>query len=243
MVNLNMELKTIELPAIFTEEVWKDMGEVADWKKHIGKPRVSYSQINTWTNMSYEKEPKQAYIREKFLGIPKMIPEAFGQFGDAVEDYICFKKNEWGFSQTELDTLNKIKPLGTFQTPILIDFETFVLIGYLDDSNKTTIRDYKTASNSSKEQYLNGEYKKLHIYALDWLLNKGKMPKKLEVVIIERNGNAFGGGALTVGGQIWVKDFKPTEEELLTMKKLIIDTVSEISDYYKVFKKFTVKSV
>ena len=229
----------IVLPKIFDKETWEKMGSKPEWEQHIGKPRISYSQINTWTNTSYEKYPKYAYITENFLGVPKNIPEAFGEFGGVVEDYICYRKNDFGLKTSETKTLDKIKPLGTFQVPILLEFEGFVLIGYIDDRNDKILRDYKTASNSSKEQYLNGDYKQLHIYALDDLLNKGKLVSKLEVVIIERLGNAFNGGGLSVGNEIWKKEFKPTKEELLEMRDKVQSITEEISEYYKVFLKMT----
>ena len=70
-----------------------------------------------------------------------------------------------------------------------------------------------------------------------WIVNKKPLPKVLEVVIIERLGNAFNGEGLSVGKEIWTKQFPVVKKELLEMQKYVQKTTEQISDYYKVFKK------
>lgn len=221
-----------------------------DLNKYIGKPKISYSDLNLFLNETYSKNSLRDYVLQQFLKVPSSIPEAYGEFGKATEDYICKKENTWGFSDEERQVLDTIKPLGEFQQGFVIDFDDFVLIGLKDDvcevCDTRLIRDYKTASESSYEkQYKEAESNmQLKIYALSWYLNKHIIPDKLQLVVVERFGNPFAkeesDRKLRVGKNVWIKEFITNEKELLELKDEIVKNVRLISSYYQVFTKLNI---
>ena len=208
-----------------------------------GQQTISYSQIKLWHDekgFSTGLMGRMEYIRSYMLG--EEYPDwGWGQFGTEVEDYICERKGADLFTDAEKATMEKVVPLGNFQVPIAIDFGDFIFTGYKDDANddESILRDYKTASARSKEQYYGDGYKQLDLYALDTFKKTGKLPDELQVTIIERNGNAFRGGreVLTVGENIWEVQREVDKVRIDSMENLIVETAKEISEYYKVFKE------
>lgn len=218
-----------------------------EWEKFIGKPKISYSDINLFLDSTYSSNPIRDYVLQQFLKVPSVIHSSFGEFGHAMEDYICKRENNYGFTEPELKVLEQIEPLGTYQTGFLIDFNDFSLVGLTDDMcfedcNEKVIRDYKSASESSYlKRYADKKNNlQLNIYALEWMENKGIIPHRMELVTVERKGNPFKSEKLTVGENIWTKEYIVTKEELLILKQQIIDTVNLISEYYKIFTKINV---
>lgn len=214
-----------------------------------GRPRVSYSQISSWNSDKAFNKPmikdkfvevsgKEGYILDKFLkyNFPSSPMDAFAPFGQKVEDAIC-NQDFKGFYKNEIDTLKRIKPIGVFQKEFVIDFGDFTLSGFKDDCDEeeTILRDYKTCSVSSLEQYKKDTYYQLDIYALDTLKQKGRLPNTLEVVAIERKGNPFRGEELTVGENVWVIERQTSKERLEYLEEYIRATVEEISDTYKLY--------
>lgn len=209
-----------------------------------GKYYTSYSQINDWNaakGFSTGLKGKQEFILKYFCGIDFPDTAGFAQFGNEVEDYILNRSNADKFTDEEKETLEKIQKLDVHQHEIMIPFDGFYVKGFIDDSTSdfAHIRDYKTASLNSSKKYYEGEYKQLDFYALGIRALTGVLPSKLEVCIIERNGNGFRGGrdVMSVGKEIWYIDRKTDENRLKELEEYIIKTVHEISDYYKVFKQ------
>lgn len=218
-----------------------------------GRPRLSYSQVSSWGKDSSFNSPiingktvkisgKEGYILEKFLNyqFPQSAMDAFAPFGQKVEDAIC-EQDFKGFYANEIETLKRIKPIGVFQREFTIDFGDFTLLGFKDDCDEeeTHLRDYKTASESSVQQYYGDDYYQLDIYALDTFKKFGRLPEKLEVVAIERKGNPFRGEELTVGKEIWTIDRETSEKRLEFVEDKIRKTASEISDAYKLYLDVT----
>lgn len=210
-----------------------------------GKPYISYSQYSLWKEMksfNFGIIGKLEYFASYFIG--HRSPDiGWAQFGIDVEDYICNKVGADKFTDEELKTLNKVKPLGQFQNEIWLDLGGFFLLGYIDDQNEdgTHIIDYKTASKNSIKKYYAPDYNQLKSYALKHFKETGVIPK-LEVVGIERNGNAMYGGreALTVGSEIWRIPIQTSAQELEELEKDIIKVAHEISEYYEIFLKMNV---
>lgn len=209
-----------------------------------GTPYISYSQVKLWNEakgFSTGLLGRHEYIRSYFLGEQYADKGGFGQFGTEVENYICKRENADQFTDAERAVLDQIEPLGIFQKQIKIPFDGFYLTGYIDDVNPeyTKIRDYKSASVKSKEKYYADDYWQLDLYSLFIKKEQGKLPKELEVCIIERLGNGFKGGraAMTVGTNIWYVPRKTNKERLKTIEQNIINTATEISKYYEVFCK------
>ena len=230
----------IQLPKTFKQRDIDYLKGNPDWQEHIGKPKISYSEISKMWENQYVKNPLKEYVLQHFLGQESTIPDVYGKFGSCVEDFICLGKQECELNESEKELLRQVKPYGNYQVPFLIDFGDFVFVGKKDDQNDdcSIIRDYKTASENSVTQYKEGypKYKQLHAYALERYINHESIPK-LELIAIERLGNPFKSEPLKVGSNIWRYEFVPTEKELLELKENIINTVKEISDFYKVFLK------
>lgn len=208
-----------------------------------GRYSISYSQIKLWHDIkgfSTGLMGRMEYIRSYMLG-EEYKDWGWGQFGTEVEDYICERQWADKFTDEEKATMKKVIPLGNFQVPIEIDFKDFIFKGFKDDTNddESILRDYKTASVKSKEQYYGEDYKQLDLYALDTLKKTGNLPKELQVTIIERNGNAFRGGrdVLTVGENIWEVQREVDKVRIDSMENLIVETAKEISEYYAVFNE------
>lgn len=208
-----------------------------------GNYYISYSQISGWNaakGFNTGLQGKQEYIRSYFLG--ENFPSGpFATFGKEVENYITENKDEDKFTDEELLTLNKIRPIGIFQKEFRLKYNGFYVLGYIDDCDEelTHLRDYKTGSSSSVKKYYESSYEQLDIYALAARQITGKLPNKLEVCAIGRAGNGFkeGRGALKVTGDIWYIERKTDEQRLNTIEANIQRTVQEISHTYKVFLK------
>ena len=211
-----------------------------------GKPYISYSQVKAWNdkkgfNTGYLG--RYEYMLSYFFG--EDWPDAgWAQFGQEVEDYICERKNAAAFSEAEKKVLNTIVPLGTFQKEIKIDFGDFYLLGYIDDatSDLMYLRDYKTCSENSSKQYYTPEYKQLDIYAMWVKQQTGKYPERMEVVMVEREGNCFRGGGrnvLSVKNEVWYHPRTTSEERQAELKDYIRKTAEDISKHYQAFLKIT----
>lgn len=209
-----------------------------------GVPFVSYTQISLWNEAkgyNTGMAGKHEFIRSYFLGEKYPDRGGFGEFGEDVEAYITKRERADKFTPQELTLLEGIKPLGNFQKEIRIPFDGFYLKGYIDDTSDdgSIIRDYKTASEKSKEKYGKDDYWQLDVYALDYYTRTGQLPNKLELYIIERLGNGFKGGrsAMSVGERKWHVLRQTSIERLDKLKASIASTAEEISAYYQVFLK------
>lgn len=210
-----------------------------------GKPRISYSQIKNWKELksfNLKIEGKMEYMIEYFMGY-NFPDQGWGEFGQDVEEYIGTRGKADKFTDEEKAVLDTIEPLGVLSDEFEIDFGEFVLVGIIDDRKKdwSKIRDYKTASKNNAQKYHEDDYFQLDVYALKTYLESGFIPE-LEVKIIERKGNCmFTGGreVLTVGKEIWTVERKASEERLEALKREIITTAIEISEYYTEYLKLT----
>ena len=194
-----------------------------------GMPYLSYSQISSFI------KNKKEYIKSYFFNEPIAFT-AYLDFGNKVGT--ALQHNDFSdFSEEEQLTLKKVKRLDEFEKNIRVDFGDFYVTGFIDTNNKTLnhIIDYKTGSANKVDEYTKDTYIQPHIYALGIEQEKGKLPKKAEVILIERYGNAFKGEPLTVGKEIIHIPIDISKERLEYAKQLVIDTAKEIEYYYKLF--------
>ena len=246
-----MAKKKIKLPKKYSEFLWKKGGKIPEHKKFIGKPCVSWSQIegfNSKTGFNTGLLGKYEYIQKYFLGY-KFPDMGWGTFGTQAEDYITERKGKENFDEQELETLNKIEPLGTYQEEILIYIKELdtVVLGYLDDSTPPKgkiikkLRDYKTKSENSKKDLHKPNKHQIEIYILG-LRQKGFEVKDAEYCIIERLGGfecMQGGGreVLKVGKRVWYEPYNWDEKRLKETEKLMKNTIISISELYKTYEK------
>lgn len=211
-----------------------------------GNYYISYSQFTSWKDLksfNLGVRGNLEYMLSYFFG------EDFGdagwaQFGSEVEDYICQRLHADKFTDKERETMEKIVPLGNFQIETKLWLLPNVYVkGFIDDATQDMmkIRDYKTASNSSRQRYYKDDYVQLDSYALWVQQETGKIPDELEVCIIERKGNCFGmknaRERLSVGTEIWYHPRITNQERLDKVRADILTAVFQISDAYKTFLK------
>lgn len=208
-----------------------------------GTPYVSYSQLKLWheaKGFDTGKPGKEEFIRKYFLNEQFEDKGGFADFGNHVEAYITERGEAHRFTEAERAVLETIQPLGIFQKEIKLDFGDFYVKGFIDDTapDQSKIRDYKSASNKSREKYYKDDYYQLDIYALAIQQECGKIPE-LEVCIIERLGNGFRGGrdVMFVGSNVWYHTRETSQERLDMLAKWIVTTTKEISEYWEVFQK------
>ena len=233
------------LPKTLKRELWEKLGSNPEWEKHIGKPMVSWSQIEVFNDKKGFNTGLLGmfeYFRKYFLG--ETYPDmGWGTFGTEAQEYIQERKHSNKFTPAEKEVLETIEPLDIFEQPVILDFGTFIVLGFIDGLSEdwTKMRDIKTKSESSKKDLFTGKKHQLELYSLFVEQEKGFLPE-CEYVIVEREGGRacmMGGGrdVLTVGERVWYEPYKITKARLAETKKLVKSTVKEISNYYQVFLK------
>lgn len=213
-------------------------------KDENGIPYLSSTQIDKFTELksfNLKVEGVLEYILHYFLK-EKFEDIGWAEFGHDVEEAIVTK--DYGkFTSQEVETLEKIEVFDKTQYEVRINFDDFYLKGYIDtiDAELTKLKDYKTASATSKDKYYKDEYVQILYYGIGIKEQTGNYPE-MEVEIIERNGNAFRGGrpALSVGKEIWRVKKELTEEKEKELREYIQKIANEISEYYQVFLKLNV---
>lgn len=206
-----------------------------------GIPYLSSTQIDKFTaekSFNLKVEGVLEYILHYFLK-EKFEDIGWAEFGHDCESAIVTK--DYGkFTPEEVETLEKIEVFDKTQYEVRINFPDFYLKGYIDtiDDGLTKLKDYKTASESSKEKYYKDDYVQILYYGIGVKEQTGSYPE-MEVEIIERHGNAFRGGrpALSVGNEIWRVKKELTEDKEKELREYIEKVANEISDYYQVFLK------
>lgn len=223
-----MKKNTIQLPRLRSED---------------SKPYISFSQYKLWREMKSFNLGVQGEIEYfiKYFFNVEFKDKGWGEFGHDVEGYIEKREGSHKFTDSEKYILDKIIPLGIFQKHFWLDLGDFWLYGIIDDISEDLklIRDYKTASLNSSQQYYGKDYWQLDVYAM-WVLQEiGEIPQ-LEVCVIERKGNCTlqgGRSVLSVGNEVWYIQRETTVERMDFLKNDIIRVAEEISEYYTLFKK------
>ena len=262
-----MEQTAINLPQIYTEEIWARSKNPHN-KQFIGKPYVSWSQIETFndkegfnTGLKGEFE----YMR-KYFSKEKYPDMGWGQFGSEAEAYItvrdtdpkklddfdreCVEAAKRNFSAEEKATLEKIEPLGVFQDEICYYIEELdvIVLGYIDDRNRPRngkvklLRDYKTKSKNSKKDLHLPKKHQIEIYVLG-LKQRGLEVQNTEYCIVERLGGGEcmrGGGrdVLKVGNEIWYEPYEIKEGRLEETHNMLVESIQRISRLYTSYQKF-----
>lgn len=205
-----------------------------------GKFYVSYSQLSTW------KKSKREYIRQYFFG-ESFDGNAYTEFGSKIGK--ALENNDFSeFTKEEQKILKTIPRYDEFEREIKLDFGDFYVKGFIDTSTAAEdygkglhvrrIADYKTGDKVKKApEYQSDDYTQLDIYAAALEQEYGTLPDSVCVYLIDRKGNAFQNEELVLGdGFITItKDVNPKRIE--QVKKDILKTVKEISEYYQIFLK------
>lgn len=214
----------INIPSIYTEEVWKRGGSKKEHKKYIGLPYVSWSQVESFNDKSGFNTGllgEFEYLLNRFSMID-FGDMGWGQFGSEAEAYITLRnlpkaklvkiekkvQDELAealrnFTEEEKEVLDTITPLGTYQDEICYWIEELnvIVLGYIDDRSPEKdgkidiLRDYKTKSESSKKDLHDDKKHQIELYILG-LRQRGLEVQNAEYCIIERLGGreCMGGG-------------------------------------------------
>ena len=207
---------------------------------------ISYSQYTKW------KESKRKYIRRYFFG-EKEDAGAYAEFGTKVGE--ALEHNDFsGFSKEDQKFLKTIPRLTEFEREVDLYFdEGFRLMGYIDSNDISSmlvvgpdspssvnishnVIDYKTGDiEDKKEFYASEEYKQLKLYGEALKQETGIYPNKLKVILIGRKGNAFKGQPLELTRDYVTIPQVIDYDEIEEIKKDVVKTAKEISEYYKLF--------
>jgi hypothetical protein len=212
-------------------------------KDEEGNYYISYSQFTSWKSpQSFNLGVRGhiEYMVSYFFG--EKFPDAgWALFGQHVENYVTERKDGEFFFPYEKELMDQIKPLGVFQHEVkFFLFDNVYLLGYIDDATAdfSKIRDYKTASRNSKAKYSKPDYFQLDLYGMYVKQLTGKFPEA-EVCIIERLGNVMGKidarKDLKVGKEIWYIQRELSDFRSEQVRKDLLETIHEISEYYKLF--------
>jgi hypothetical protein len=201
-------------------------------KDKNGNSFLSYSQISLF--LKDKEEYKNRYIiREPFKS------NAYIDFGLKVDDALV--KNDFSlFTKSEVNTLSKVTRLDLFQKKIIINFEGFYIIGFIDSCSNDfkELIDYKTGGKNKENEYKKDEYNQLNYYAIGIHQEVGYYPEKLSVEFIRREGNLYRGERLKVSNDEPIKiDFKVDEKYLVELYNETINIANEIETFYLEIKK------
>jgi hypothetical protein len=201
-------------------------------KDKNGNSFLSYSQISLF--LKDKEEYKNRYIiREPFKS------NAYIDFGLKVDDALV--KNDFSlFTKSEVNTLSKVTRLDLFQKKIIINFEGFYIIGFIDSCSNDfkELIDYKTGGKNKENEYKKDEYNQLNYYAIGIHQEVGYYPEKLSVEFIRREGNLYRGERLKVSNDEPIKiDFKVDEKYLVELYNETINIANEIQTFYLAIKK------
>lgn len=201
-------------------------------KDEQGVPYLSYSQVSSFLRN------KNDYIKSYFLKEPIQFRD-YIDFGSKVGT--ALEHDDFSaFSEEEQQTLNKVIRLDEFEREIRVDYTKygFYLKGFIDTNTGTLdhVIDYKTGSQNKVAEYEKDDYIQGQLYALGIKQSCGKLPKKVEVVLIERYGNAFKGEKLSVGKQITHIPIDISDAKLKYASDAVIEAAQEISKYWKTFQ-------
>jgi hypothetical protein len=210
-------------------------------KDREGNYYISYSQIGSYKR-SVREYIRQKFFKEPFVSNPYML---FGtKVGEALEH-----NNFEDFTEDEQEFLKTVPRYDRFEALVHLRMKGFYVKGFIDtmklpDDHKKghiikyvpAIADYKTGDIEKKRgDYESDEYIQLDIYAAHIEQTFGSLPKKVEVILIGRKGNAFKREELTLTKEFITINRKTTKKKVEAVKKIVQETAEEISEYYKVF--------
>lgn len=202
---------------------------------------ISYSQVKSWNAAKgfNTKLPGLWEYMRKYFFKEQYEDIGWNAFGNKVENALMTQDFK-DFSKQEIATLKKVKVLPVWQQKIMIPLQGGIyLLGFIDNNTAdfSHIRDYKTASSNSKEQYYSDDYEQVDIYAEGIRQITGKFPTKIDVVIIERKGNPYQKQPLTVGENVWIVDKQVNADRIGGIMENVNKTAQEIADHYEIFRE------
>ena len=203
-------------------------------KDKNGIPYLSYSQISLFLK-DKEQFIKTYILKEPFSG------NEYTEFGSRVGK--ALELNDYSsFSELEQQTLKQVTRLDLFEQKIIINYDSFYLIGYIDTCSfdLTKIIDYKTGGIGKYQQYLLPDYTQLCYYALGIRQETGIKVKEANVEFILRTGNLKTGLKVSDSLPLSLK-IDISEDRLKTVYYSTIRVAKEIEKFYESYLLTSVK--
>ena len=234
-----MKVTKVELPKVYENEL-------GNYPQFEGRPKLSYSQYTSFKDPQY----RGTYISNYFMGIPDP-GNIFSDYGGKCGEYIE-KQEKSDLTEEDMKVLDSIgRPKGAkYEVEVVIDMlpitgVDFVIQGFIDREYTTEkglhLDDFKTGNHKDKlEYYASEEYQQTTIYSYA-REKEGKKVFHSGVILFERKGNGMEKYPLRLSGKIKHIDTPYSEERALKALKKISDVAVEISEYYKIYKKYFVK--
>ncbi len=214
------------------------------YEKYNGLPKLSYSQIGSFTDPLYKND----YIRQYMFGIPSE-GGIFAVYGSQCGEWWETGGQITGdmLSETDIAVLKKLpRPENAFyEYEIVVELDTeegpICVQGFADqlvlEGNDATIIDLKTGNSSKKVEFYGGdEYQQTTLYSYH-METEGYNIKESKVFLASRKGNGYKAYPLRLDGPIIEIPTPYSKERAEKYFVKVRKTAKEISDMYKVFLK------
>ena len=232
----------VVLPRVYTPG---EAGSSDRFPQHKGKPKISYSQYNSWCEDAY----RGSYIGKYFLGVPD-DGNIFTDFGGFCGEYLETGEDKSNYLDAEdIKWLNTVaKPDNAeYEREIVLDRGVYVVQGFIDQNYRVEqangdmdVIDFKTGGDKKVADYSSEDYQQTTLYCKA-LVDEGIKINYSGVQLLPRKGNQLDKSAnhpiRLVGKPIDV----PTPYSEARAKKFLVklDKVTkDISDHYKCYQKF-----
>lgn len=215
--------------------------------QHEGRPKISYSQYNSWCEDMY----RGAYIGKYFIGVPDS-GNIFTDFGGYCGEYLETGVDESNYLDAiDIQWLNTVeKPKNAeYEREIVLDRGVYVTQGFIDQNFEEPTKqkivlmnviDFKTGGEKKKADYAGDDYQQTTLYCRA-LVEEGIGINHSGVQLLPRKGNKLDKASAhpmrIVGEPIDIPT--PYSEERADKFLVKLDaTVKDISDHYKCYLKF-----
>lgn len=232
-----MSEKKLKLPKVY--EITDRTPE--QYKKHKGKPKLSYSAISSFLEDGYRGEFFQTY----FLG-KRSEGNIFTAYGSLVGAYMELGVDESkelsNFDISVLDKFGRTKN-ALYEAEIVIDRGSYCIQGFIDEQVEVkpkllTIKDFKTGAIDKKEAfYASQEYQQTTLYSHQRVL-EGFGIDYSGVVLFDRKGNGQEKYPLRLTGEILNIPTPYSTERAEKVLAKFDEVALEIERYFRIFNKY-----
>ena len=214
------------------------------------KPKISYSQYSSYKDPDYQNQ----YYLQYFSGISLPSGE-FAEMGTSTGQFIedvgmvITPPRKGCLSDEDVEViLNKITfpPNCVYEDRIIVDCGDFFIEGYADrikylDNKEVEVEDFKTLNLDKKADfYASEEYAQTALYSYQKEIEGYKVVRSF-VTGIGRKGSSLSGAGnfkMRLSGEVKEIETPYTKERGEKIIKDITVVVKQISDEYKIFKKY-----
>ena len=227
------------LPRVYSNS---DEGTSGKFPQHEGKPKISYSQYNSWCEDTYRGD----YIGKYFLGVPDP-GNIFTDFGGYVGEFLESGVDNSGYLDAEdLKWLNTVErpENAEYEREVVLDLGEFVVQGFIDQNWETPegmiVKDFKTGGDKQKKMYGGEDYQQTTLYCKS-LVEEGITIADSCVELMPRKGNKLDKSAdhpMRLVGEGIAIPTPYSEERAEKFIKKLTEVTTDISDHYKCYIKF-----